>query len=308
MVELVDVNTGAAMRTAPALEGPLARVVGNGTQRVNGRTMAVDASGATVYVLTTSGLSVVPLNPVAPADRPLLNPNGVVNTANYLPSTAPGGLISIFGRNLGSGGAASSATWPTRMGGVCVTLNNQPLPLALTSETQINAQIPPELPAGRYPLIIRSLDRLAASQITQLTVSRSAPAVFVNENGYAAIYHADGRPVTKEHPAKRDEQLVLFATGLGATRGGRVTAGAPAPSSPLAVTERVQVYFGDIRYREAEVIVDWSGLLPGSVGVNQISLRVPGAHIRGETLPVTLRISGVTSPTTGPAPPRVAVD
>ncbi|MGH9662360.1 MAG: hypothetical protein ACRD96_27665, partial [Bryobacteraceae bacterium] len=281
MVELVDVNSGQTMRAAAALEGPLARVVGNQTQRVAGRSMAVDAAGTTAYMLSTSGLSIVPLNPVTPAERPFVNPNGVVNGASYQSTMAPGQLISIFGRNLAGGATAPAEQLPASLGGACVTLNNLPLPLFMTSEGQINAQLPPELAAGRYNLVVRSIDRLAASQTSPVTVSRVAPAVFVNADGHAAIYHGDGRIVSRDAPAQRDRPLVMFATGLGVTRGGRVIAGQPSPANPLAVTQRVQVYFGDPRYREAEVIVDWSGLAPGLIGIYQLNLRVPGAHIRG---------------------------
>lgn len=307
-VELVDVNSGLVMRSIPALEGPAATATGNQRVNVNGRTLAVDAAGTTAYVLTTSGLSVLPMSVPSPADRPSVNANGVVSTASYLPNTAPGALVSVFGRNMGSNAMTSSTPLPNILGGTCVTLNNQPLPLIVTSTGQINAQIPPALAAGRYPLVVRSIDRQVASAPVNVTVSKFAPAVFVGENGQPAILHADGRRVNKDAPAKRDEGLVLYATGLGATKGGRVTAGEPAPENPLAVTDKVQVYFGDPRYKEAEVIVDWSGLVPRMIGLNQINLRVPGAHIRGDALPVTLRIGGVTSPTTGPAVPRVAVD
>jgi Uncharacterized conserved protein len=57
-VELVDVNTGNTMRSTPALEGPLSTAVGTARTNVDGRTMAVDAAGTTVYALTTSGLSI----------------------------------------------------------------------------------------------------------------------------------------------------------------------------------------------------------------------------------------------------------
>src|SRR5213594_1308383 len=50
-----------------------------------------------------------------------------------------------------------------------------------------------------------------------------------------AIFHKYGQRVDKKHPAKRDEPLTIYATGLGVTTGGAVTAGTPAPSSPLAV-------------------------------------------------------------------------
>ncbi|MEO7652034.1 MAG: hypothetical protein ABIZ80_16340, partial [Bryobacteraceae bacterium] len=132
MVEVVDVNTGLTMRSVPAVEGPLARVQGNQTQRVQGRTMAVDSAGTTAFMITTSGLSVVPLNPVTPAERPAVNPNGIVSTASYLPNLAPGGLATIFGRNLArTASASTSTTLPTVLGGACVTLNNRPLPLIL---------------------------------------------------------------------------------------------------------------------------------------------------------------------------------
>jgi uncharacterized protein (TIGR03437 family) len=95
---------------------------------------------------------------------------------------------------------------------------------------------------------------------------------------------------------------------LGTTTGGRVTAGNPSPSSPLAVTAPVNLYFGDPTYKQAAIIVDWSGLLPGSIGVYQINARVPGFHLSGDALPVTLRIGGVNSATTGSGAALVVVD
>src|SRR5205814_10626674 len=97
---------------------------------------------------------------------------------------------------------------PTILGGACVTLNNVPLPLIMTSDSQINFQAPPTLAAGRYPLVVRSIDRKAASVGTTVSVSKVAPAIFTDDKGNAAIYHADGSLVTKSHPANRDEPLV----------------------------------------------------------------------------------------------------
>jgi uncharacterized protein (TIGR03437 family) len=308
-VELVDVNTGQTLRTTTTLEGPISTAVG--TQRVNldGRTLAVDAAGSTVYALTTSGLSISTLDAPNVADRPVPNPNGIVSISSYVPAMAPGSLISIFGRNLADSGTASTTPLPTLLGGACVTLNNQPLPLLMTSSGQINAQIPPEMAAGRYNLIVRGVDKKAASTAQSITIAKYAPSVIADPaSKMAAVYHDDGRPVTKDSPAKRDEPLVLYATGLGLTKGGKVTAGSPAPSSPLAVTDDVNVFFGDPRIKEAGIIVDWSGLTPGFIGVYQVNLRVPGAHLRGNALPVTLRIGGIDSQKTGPAVPVIAVD
>jgi uncharacterized protein (TIGR03437 family) len=306
MIEVVDMRSGNAMRVAPALEGPLSAVTGNQRVNISGRTMAVDPSGTTAYVLTATGLSIVPLTPVRANERPSINRNGIVNTASYLPSAAPGSLITIFGSNL-AGNGSGTPPLATMMGGACVTLNNTPLPLVLTSPSQINAQIPPNLAAGRYSLVVRSIDRLAASVATNLVVARYAPAVFVDEQGRPAIYHLDGRQVTKDAPATRDERLVLYGTGFGATRP-RLAPGAAAPAGQAAITDKAQVFFGNPGYRQAEMIVEWSGLMPGEVGVNQVLLYVPGDRLRGEALPVTVRIGGVNSPSAGPAVPKVAVE
>ena len=114
--------------------------------------------------------------------------------------------------------------------------------------------------------------------------------------------------MNQDNPGKRDEKLTLYVTGMGMTTGGRVTAGTPSPSSPLAVTAPVNLYFGNPLIKEAGIIVDWSGLLPGAIGVYQINCRIPGAHIKGNGLPITVKIGGVSSPTSGSNVPLVAVD
>jgi len=307
LVEVVDLNTSRTTATAAALEIPSALARAGARVNVLGRSMVLDSAGATAFVLTASGLSVIPLATSTAQNLPQVPANGVVNTANYQGGVAPGGLISIFGANLASSATAVSSPLPTLLGGSCVTLNNAPLSLLATSSTQINAQLPPTLAAGRYPLVVRSIAAQAASSSITATVSKYAPAVFVDAQG-AALYHADGTRVDRDHPGKRDEKLTLYATGLGVTTGGRVAAGTPSPASPLAVTAPVSLYFGNPLIKEAGIIVDWSGLLPGVIGVYQINCRIPGAHISGDALPITLRIGGVSSPTSGNNVPLVWVD
>ena len=231
-----------------------------------------------------------------------------MNLASYTPSVAPNGLLSIFGSNFGTLATPASVPLPVILGGTCVTLNNVALPLLLTSPTQINAQIPPNTAAGTYPLVVRSIANLAESTSENVTVAKYAPAVFVDSTGQLALFHANGQYVNKNNPATRDEPLTMYATGLGVTTGGAVTAGNVSPTSPLAVSAPVLVYFGNPGYSQAGVIVDWSGLAPGFIGVFQLNLRIPGTHLDGNALPVTLTIGGISSPTTGPAVPYVAVN
>ncbi|PWT99660.1 MAG: hypothetical protein C5B51_26645 [Terriglobia bacterium] len=308
VILVMDATTGAPMLQANALEGPITQVTGAARATISGRTMAIDAAAATAYVITTSGLSIIPLSPVAAADRPQPAQKGAVNLASYQLPVASNGLLAIFGQNLASSESASSAPLPLALGGTCVTLNNVALPLFATSPTQINAQIPPELAAGTYPLIVRSIARNTAAPPQQLTVSKYAPAILVDANGQAALFDEEGRPVNKDNPTTRDRRLTLYAVGLGPTTGGTVTGGAPSPSNPLAVTGPVQVFFGNPSYKQAAIVVEWSGLAPGYAGLYQINLYVPGDHMKGDALPITLRVGNVSSPATGPVVPVVAVE
>ncbi len=308
-IEMDNATTGTAMGVTNALEGQASTVTGTRAVVTAGRTLAIDSVSNTAYILTMSGLSIIPLTPVPASARPQVSQGGVVNLGSYQTAVAPGSLIGIFGQNLAAVATASATPLPTVLGGTCVTLGTTALPLIATTSGQINAQLPPTLTAGRYSLTVRSIANQAASQVAApITVTQYAPAIFVSSTGQAAIYHADGKPVTKDNPTTRDQKLVIYATGLGVTTGGAVTAGNAAPTSPLAVTAPVQVFFGPQGYSQAPVIVNFSGLVPGLVGVNQINVTVPGVHMNGDTLPVTIKIGSVSSTTTGPAAPTVAVE
>ena len=73
------------------------------------------------------------------------------------------------------------------------------------------------------------------------------------------------------------------------------------------MTGKIAVYFGDKTYSQAPMIVNWSGLTPGQIGTYQINVTVPGNHLKGDQLPVTISVGGVSSPTTGVNVPYVAL-
>ena len=130
------------------------------------------------------------------------------------------------------------------------------------------------------------------------------PTVFADaQTKRALIFHPDGTPVTPDRPAKRDQPIVMYAAGLGQTTP-LVRGAAAAPTSPLAEAAALAVYFGTPTINGAEIIVDFAGLVPGYVGLYQLNLRVPGNHLRGDALPVTIKMGNVSS-TAGPI---VAVD
>jgi uncharacterized protein (TIGR03437 family) len=310
IVEIADINTGNAIRAVPTVEGPVSIQTGTARVNVSGRTIAVDSAGTTAYVLTASGLSVVSLEMVAIADRPVVTQNAVVNVANQRTTLGQGSLVSIGGRNLAAAASTNpNASLPLTLGGVCVTINNRPMPLIATSPTQINAQLPPDLAPGRYPLVVRNLDRKASSLApVNVTIAKYAPAVLMDpDTKQPAIYKQDGKLVTRQNPTTRDERLVMYAIGLGPTKGATIRAGEPTPASPPAITDPVSVFFGDPRYRQAAVAVEWSGLAPGMIGIYEIRLYVPGDRMRGDDLDVTVRVGNVSSPTGGEMDPKIAV-
>jgi uncharacterized protein (TIGR03437 family) len=308
-VQVVNANTGNSTLQIPALEGPLAQATATTRAAIAGRTMAINSAGTVAYVITTSGLSIISLTAIPASARPVPNQKGTVNLGSYQTAIAPNGLISIFGQNLAASAIATSTPLPLILGGTCVTLNNVALPLFMASATQINAQVPPGTAAGSFPLVVRSIANQAASASQQVTISKYAPAVLVDPTtNQILLFHADGSYVSKNNPANRDEPLVMYAVGLGATTGGAVFAGMPSPTSPLAVSPTAAVYFGDPSWVQAAIIVDFAGLAPGLIGVYQLNLRVPGFHISGDSLLVTITAGGVSSPSAGPVVPQVSVN
>jgi uncharacterized protein (TIGR03437 family) len=306
LVQIMNASTGQTLQSANALETAPSIVTGNSRVVTNGRTLVIDSTGGNAYAITVSGLSVIPMTPVPSSLQPALAKTGVVNLANLGAAVAANEMAAVHGTNLASAGATSSGPLPLILGGTCVTLNNQAVPLVLSSPGEINFQIPPGLAAGRYPLVVRSIANQVASSSATVTVSKYAPAVMMTSGGQASIYHSDGTLVTTSNPTTRDQTLTIFAAGLGPTTGGTVTAGAPSPGDPLAVTSAVSVYFGPVGYSQAPVIVQWSGLVPGLIGVYQIDVYVPGTHYEGDAVPVTLEVGGVYSPETGTNLPTVA--
>src|SRR6267142_3188324 len=240
------------------------KLAANNQTQLLPRGIAMDSNN-NAYLLTFSGLSVVSV--AAAAGRaPSFQSSGVVNGASRRPGpVSPGSLITILGTNLADSAAASAAPLPRSLGGVCVTANEVAIPLISTSPTQINAQLPLELGTGRVTLTVRSTRLGQVSAGVQIPVSATSPGVFsadVNGQPRAPLHVGDFTLVTPDYPAERDEQLILYATGLGPV-SPVVPVGVGASGDPLSPTvEPVEVTIGGQPYP-----VIWSGLAPGFVGV-----------------------------------------
>jgi hypothetical protein len=136
--------------------------------------VVVDSKG-TVYAITLSGLSVIPLTPAGPNSRPTIvtGARGVVNSADGSNNIRPGSFVTINGNNLAAPTTASTIPPPTVLGGSCVTFGDIAVPLLQTASGQIQAQVPPNLLPGTHVVQVRSLATAQASDPVQVTVRAS---------------------------------------------------------------------------------------------------------------------------------------
>jgi uncharacterized protein (TIGR03437 family) len=269
--------------------------------------MVVDSPTGNAYLLTSSGLSIVPVA-LAAGRNPAFNAAQVVNGASFRTPISPGSIITVFGTDLGDQASAGSLPLPNNLGGTCLTLNDLPLPLFYASPTQINAQLPQSINTGSAVFSVRSRNTGRASTGVTIGIQAASPGVFsfrdssnvpvalvfrVADNGTLSL-------VTADNKAFRDERIVLYATGLGVTTP-RVNAGEASPFAPLALTGPIQACIGPANNLHPYP-VEFSGLAPGFVGLYQVNLYVPGDRVQGDRLFVVLTMGNTdcrTANTTG---------
>ncbi|MBI3934283.1 MAG: hypothetical protein HY316_06295 [Acidobacteria bacterium] len=210
----------------------------------------------------------------------------VANSASFeAVPLAPGMVASLFGANLASSTDVSGAPpLPTTLAEMTLFVNDIPVPLFFVSSGQINFQVPFGFTGPLVELRLRNLRGEAAMHVPWRDAS---PGIYQN-NGVGIIVHGTGAPVTESSPARRGEELVLFASGLGAVDRA-VSSGAAAPFSPLARTPGLPL----VRVGGVATETRFSGMSPGFVGLYQVNFVVPDS-VSGTTT-MSLEIEGVTS-------------
>lgn len=170
---LVDVAAGNEQLIGVVPENPMFTALGTARLNIPARTMVTDGQN-TVYALTISGLSVIPMTASGPASTPNFAPSqAVVNATDGSTRLTPGSFITINGSNLAGTGVAQGLTPPTRLGGSCVTFSDLSIPLLKTGPNQISAQVPPDLRPGTYVAQVRSI--ATAQSSAPIVVQVAAP-------------------------------------------------------------------------------------------------------------------------------------
>lgn len=228
---------------------------------------------------------------------PAISPAGIINAAGPTPdgSVAPGSIISIYGQNLASTTAVGPTNpLPQTIGGVTVTVNNILMPLIFVSAGQINAQVPVELTPGNYTLTVQTLGQQPVSGT--FVVSRNAPGIFTMPNTQnipiGAALHQDGTLITVSSPARRNEIVSFYGTGLGPLEQAIVD-GFPAAMTPLnPATDTVTIDAGGMT-----VPATWAGAAPTLVGTDIVQLEIVNGIPSATTIDVVVNVNGKASTT-----------
>ena len=202
-------------------------------------------------------------------------------------TVAPGGLMTIFGKNLAKvktnldGWQGKSI--PGQLNAVAVFIGGQQARLLYVSPTQINAEVPVETPTGTQVLAVNNGN--SGSLGFNVTVAATSPAIFFNGNEGIIVKAADRSLIGAGNPAHAGDSVIVYATGLGQTSPALVT-GAIVDKTAAAVTPVTATIGG----QNAEVVSAMAA--PGTVGVYLVTLKVP-AGVSGT--PAVLLKQGATT-------------
>jgi uncharacterized protein (TIGR03437 family) len=210
---------------------------------------------------------------------------GLLNGASFTAAFAPGGIVSVFGTKLAPATAiAQSTPLPTMLAGTWVTVNGIPAPLYYVSATQLNIQIPYEVPAGSTATLM--VDNNGESVFYNFKVAGTAPGIFTFDGGAPV-------PFTT---ATSGQVLTLYMTGAGAVSPSVATGAAPAAGTAVAdlpaPAGKVVVTVGGVT-----AALDFVGIPTWSVGVVQINYTIP-SNVAAGSQPVLVSVGGVQSAST----------
>ena len=229
---------------------------------------------------------------------PSITSAGVTNAASFQTGIAPGGIVTIFGSNLGAAAGqivtAPGVPWPAQLGGTSVTMNGVAAPayvvLNLDGQEQLSVQAPWSLSGSNSASLIVAT-AAGTSPGVAVPVLGAQPGIFILDAASSGATHANGSIAGVSNPASRGEVVVLYLTGLGPVMNQPAT-GATASLTTLSPTlVTPQVTMGGFQATPA-----FSGLTPGYIGLYQINVAVPAAVAAG-LVDVTVQANGVTSNT-----------
>jgi uncharacterized protein (TIGR03437 family) len=264
--------------------------------------MTIDRAG-NLYVADINYNRVRKISGVAAGNGPAITVTsagvGVTNAASFQAGIAPGGIVTIFGTNLGASAGqtliAPGSPWPPQLGSTSVTMNSITAPmyyvLNSSGTEQLSVQAPWSLSGVNSATVVVTTSAGSSAPQT-VSVLGAQPGIFILDAASSGATHAlTGAIATAANPAARGETVVLYMTGLGPV-SNTPASGVAASLTVLSPTVIVpQVTIGGF-----VASVAFSGLTPGFIGLYQVNVQVPAAVASG-LLDVSVQANGVTSNT-----------
>jgi uncharacterized protein (TIGR03437 family) len=219
---------------------------------------------------------------------PAISSGGVIGSwAPGAGPVAPGSLLSIYGSGFAvAENQPATLPLPTNVAGTTVNINGNPAPILYASAGQMNVQVPYEVAPGTAVVTVNNV--CGVSQPVVFQVSQAAPYILQGGTGDAVAFNQDGSLNSPSNPAPAGTVIVVFLTGIGPL-DNPVATGAGASGSPLSrATLPNSATIGGWNST-----VDFLGLTPGTAGVAQADLTVPGLSPGAYAVVVT--VGGVAS-------------
>jgi adhesin/invasin len=172
---------------------------------------------------------------------------------------------------------AQTIPFPTTLGNVQVTVNGIAAPIYYVAPTQVSVIVPYGLNTSVAQVQVTT-DGNASNTVTTFT-NLTSPGVFTvppGGLGTAAVLHQDGTLVTSTNPAKANETVSVFLTGLGAV-SPTITDGDAGPSGTLSqASATIAAYLGG-----TQATVTYAGLAPQLAGLYQVNVTIPAGLTAG---------------------------
>ncbi|MGA2272564.1 MAG: hypothetical protein ABSH00_03350 [Bryobacteraceae bacterium] len=283
-----------------------AAITATGTYSVTSACLAsatlVDSNGKTNtlnFIVTGdygAGASLIDANPQfirnGSAHAAFLNPTeSIGNVFSYVVNaTTPGSDFVLFGTGLATKEVtAATPTLPTMLADTKVTVNGEPAPLYYVSATQIDAQMPWDIPGGTLASVVVQNGTATSNAAAVYVPATGTPGIGFYNSNRADVTNSDGSVNSATVPAKVGDEVVAWFTGGGPVQAaGPLVTGSPAPAGLSRITGNYSVTVGGI---PANVI--YIGLAPESVGEYQVNFNVP--QLAKGTYAVQITIDGVAS-------------
>ena len=222
----------------------------------------------------------------APQPAPVVD--SVVSVVNPAPNVpiAPGGLVSILGQRLSDSQITlQNTSLPLQLGNTIVTIGDQQLPLSASGDSQLSAVVPFGVNINTNQQLLVQRDTTYATPVS-VDIAAAQPGILQNGQ-QAMITDAQGNLIGLSNPAHAGDPIVIYGVGLGAVNpsigDGMITPDSP----PTATVNAVSVSIGG-----QDAPVSFARLVPGFVGVYQISVSVPEGIVSGDQVVLFVSAGG----------------